>query len=224
MFDVTTDVVDGTLLISATFRVHAKNVNPAKTSSDILFAFQGLLANSQSQFNSLVSSFGTPFNSSAELFSSIAQDDRITVFLDANLNAEAKLVLKYLDPDELISTNVDTIQLFTHINEVGLALKGEIKDAFEVPISGYGNLQVTPSVHLDLKVKNTATPFEVHQNPSYIDKFQPSGEFKGIITVAEELFPADVTLQAYSSNLLKADDIEFVVGLDIDLVPITESE
>ena len=224
MFDITVDVVDGTLLIGATFRVHAKNVNPASTLSDISFALNDLLSDSGSELDSIVSLFGSAFNSSAELFSSITQLDKITLLLDANLNAEAKLVLKYLDPNQLISTNVDAIQLFTHINEVGLALIGEIKDAFEVTISGYGNLQVTPSVHLDLKVKNTATPFEVHQNPLSLEKYQTSGEFKGMITVAGENFPADVILQAYSPNLLHADSLGYVVGLDVDLVPMTESE
>lgn len=225
MFDITVDVMDGTLLIGATFRVHAKNVDAASTiSSDVLFLIHGLLIEAGYQFESIVSSFGTAFDSSAELFSSIATEDRITLLLDANLNAEARLVLKYVDPNVLISTNVNAIQLFTTIKEMNMALVGEISDAFDITIDAYGDLHVTPSVHIGLKVENTATPFDVHQNPSSIQKYRVSGEFEGLINVAGDNFPAGVALQAYSPNLPNEDSLEFVVGLDIDLVPITESE
>ena len=213
MFDLNVDVEDGSLIISATFELHTEGVNPAQTLSDISTSLDGLLADSGDQFQSIASSFGNAFDSAAELFTSIAQDDRITLLLNADLNAEAKLELSF-----------EGVKFSTSINEMKMALLAKITDTFDVTIGDFGDLHVSPSVQLRLQIENTATPFDVVQSPSSMGQFWYAGDFDGIIGVTMDNVPFNVFLRAYSPYLTTADSLEFDVRLDIDLVPIHESE
>lgn len=213
MFDLNVDVEDGSLIISATFELHTEGVNPAQTLSDISTSLDGLLADSGDQFQSIASSFGTAFDSAAELFTSIAQDDRITLLLNTDLNAEAKLELSF-----------EGVKFSTSINEMKMALLAKITDTFDVTIGDFGDLHVSPSVQLRLQIENTATPFDVVQSPSSMGQFWYAGDFDGIIGVTMDNVPFNVFLRAYSPYLTTADSLEFDVRLDIDLVPIYKSE
>ena len=213
MFDLNVDVVDGSLVVAATFELHTEGVNPAQTLSDISLSLNELLAESGDQFQSIVSSFGTAFDSAAELFTSIAQDDRITLLLNADLNAEAKLELSF-----------EEVKFSTSINEMKMAFLAKITDSFDVTIGDFGDLHVTPSIQLRLQAENTATPFDVVQNPSAMGEFWHAGDFDGLLNVAIDDVPVELSLRAYSPYLTTAESLEFDVRLDIDLIPIQESE
>ena len=213
MFDLFVDVVDGTLVIAATFQLNAEGVNPAQTLSDISTSLSGLLAESGDQFESIASSFGGAFDSAAELFAGIAESDRITLLLNANLSAEVRLELSF-----------EAIAFSTAIKELDMAFLARISDTFDVSIGDFGDLHITPSVQLRLQAENTATPFDVVQNPSAMKEFWFAGDFEGIINVAMDNVPAEISLRAYSPYLTNADNLEFEVRLDINLVPIQDSE
>ena len=207
------DVVDGTLLIAARFTLNAVGVNPFNTLSDISTSLSGLLAESGDQFESIASEFGSAFDSAAELFTSIAEDERITLSLNANLDAEVRLELSF-----------EAISFSTKINQLDMALLARISDTFDVPIGDFGDLHINPSVQLRLQINNTATPFDVVKNPSALKEFWYMGDFEGIVNIAMDNVPAEISLRAYSLYLTKVDSLEFEVTLDIDLLPIQESE
>jgi len=213
VFDLFVDVVDGTLVIAAVFQLNAEGINPAQTLSDISTALSGLLADSGDQFQNIASSFGDAFDSTAELFAGIAEDDRITLLLNANLSAEARLELSF-----------EAIAFSTLIKELNMAFLARISDTFDVSIGGFGDLHITPSVQLRLQAENTVTPFDVVQNPSALREFWFAGDFEGIINVAMDGVPAEISLRAYSPYLTNIDHLDFEVTLDIDLVPIQDSE
>lgn len=212
MFDIIIEVEDGSLIIALSFELHAAGVNPAQTLSDISSSLSGLMADSGEQFQSIANSFGSAFDSATELFTNIAQDDRITLSLNADLNAEAKLVL-----------NFEAIQFTTSINEMNMAFLARITDTFDVTIGGF-DIHVTPTIQLRLQAAHMALPFDVVQNPSALTQFQYSGDFEGVVTVGMDGVPAEISLRAYSPYLTNIDHLEFEVRLDINLVPIESSE
>jgi hypothetical protein len=105
-----------------------------------------------------------------------------------------------------------------------MALQAQITDSFDIEVGGFGYLHVIPSVQLRLQVENLATPFDAVQNPSAFGDFWYAGDFKGSVNIGMDNVPADITLRAYSPYLLQADSLEFGVSLDVDLVPIRDSE
>lgn len=193
--------------------MNAERVNPAQTLSDISTSLSGLLADSGDQFQSIASSFGSAFDSSAELFADIAKNDRIILLLDANLSTEVRLELSF-----------EAITFSTMINELNMAFRASIKDTFDLTIGDFGNLHITPTVELYLQAKNTATPFDVVKNSSALKEFWFAGNFEGVVNIAMENVPAELSLWAYSSDLTDIDSLAFAVRLDIDLVPIQASE
>ena len=213
VFDLFVDVVDGSLVIIATFQLNAKGVNPAQTLSDISTSLSGLLSDSGDQFQNMANSFGSAFDSAAELFAGIAQDDRITLLLDANLAVEVKLELSF-----------DEIAFSTTVNELSMSFLASITDTFDITIGDFGALAVTPSVQLSLQAENTATPFDITNNPSALAEFTFAGDFEGVINVVMDNVPAAISLQAYSPYLTNMDNLDFEVTLDIDLRPIEASE
>lgn len=217
-FEIGIEVEDGALVVTVSFALQAARVNPASTFSDISTSVHGLLTNSSDQFESILSSFGSSFDSVGGLFTSIT--DRIALSLDANLNAEVKLVadldVKFFTPG---------IESFTTMNEMSMALIAEIITVpFNVIVSGY-EIQVVPSVfQLRMSAENTALPFDVVESPLAFGDFTFSGDFEGIISIAMEDIPTDIVFKAYSPNLLESDSLDFGVGLDIDLSPLQQSE
>ena len=200
-------------MITGWFKLNAVGVNPANTLSDISTSLSGLLAKSGDQFESIASEFGSSFDSAAELFSSIAEDDRIILALNANLHAEVSLELSF-----------SSLSFSTKINQLDMALLANITDTFDVTIGDFGDLHVNPSFQLRLQINNTATPFDVVQNPSALKEFWYMGDFDGIVNIAMDNIPAEISLRAYSPYLTRVDSLEFEVTLDINLLPIQESE
>ena len=90
MFDISVEVEDRTLVIDVTFELHAAGVNPLQTLGDISSSLSGLLSESGDQFGSIASTFGSTFDSAAELFNDIASDDRITLLLNADLATKVR--------------------------------------------------------------------------------------------------------------------------------------
>ena len=135
-------------MIAAKFKLNAVGVNPSNTLSDISTSLSCLLADSGDQFQGIASEFGSAFDSAAELFTSIAEDERITLSLNANLDAEVGLELSF-----------EAISFSTKINKLDMALLARISDTFDVPIGDFGDLHINPSVQLRLQINNTATPF-----------------------------------------------------------------
>jgi hypothetical protein len=191
----------------------AEGINPAQTLTDISTSLSGLLSGASGQFEAIASSVGGAFDSATELFTSIAEDDRISLLMNANIDAEAILKLSF-----------SSISLSTKFKELTMALQAKITDTFDVAIGDFGELHITPSVQLRLQVENTAVPFDIVQNPSSLKEFWYSGDFEGIIHVAMDNVPAEITLRAYSPYLTKADSLVFEVTLDINLLPIRQSE
>jgi hypothetical protein len=213
VFDFDVRAEDGSLVIYASFELKAEGIDPAQTLSDISTSLSVLLAGSSEQFKSVATSFGVSFNSAAELFASIAKDERITLLMNANINAEATLKLSF-----------ESISFATNFNDLNMALQAQITDSFDIEVGGFGYVHVTPSVQLRLQVENLATPFDAVQNPSAFEDFWYAGDFKGSVNIGMDNVPADITLRAYSPYLLQADSLEFGVSLDVDLVPIRDSE
>ena len=213
VFDLDIDVIDGSLSISAIFELDAKDVSPARLLSDISASLSGLLVNSGTQFQSIASTFDSSFSSATQLLTSIAENDNISLSLSANLNAHVRLELSF-----------DAIEFSTTINELDMAFLAKISDTFDVTIAGFGDLHITPSVQLRLQAENTATPFDLVETPSALGQFQLSGDFDGLLNVAIDDVPAEISLSAYSSDITNLDSLEFEVTLDIDLVPIEDSE
>lgn len=158
---------DGTLIIIASFKLHATGVNPAQTVSDISRSLSGLLADSGDQFESIASSFGSSFDSVGELFTSIASDDRIFLSLNADLAAAARLELSF-----------NAINVSTSIEEMSMSFLARIADTFVVNIGDF-NMFVSPTIQLRLQAANTALPFDIVENPSALTQFQYSGDFEG---------------------------------------------
>ena len=200
-------------MIGAMFVLNAEGINPLQTLSDISSALSGLLADSGEHFESIASSFGTTFESAAELFNGIAEDDRITLLLNANLHVAARLELSF-----------EAISFSTIINEADMALMAKITDTFDVSIGGFGDIHINPSVQLRLQVENTATPFDMIENPSALGQVWFAGDFEGTIRVSMDNVPADLSLRVYSPFLTNVDSLEFEVRLDINLIPIQDSE
>ena len=180
-------------------------VNPANTLSDISTSLSGLLADSGDQFVSIASEFGSAFESTEELFTSIA--DRITLSLNANFNVEASLEL-----------SVEAISFSTKINELKSDLLAVIVDAFDVTI--VETLHITASVQLRLQAESTNSPLD----PSTLEELLFSGDFEGVVNVALDYVPSEISLRAYSPFLTDAETLEFEAALDIDLLPIQESK
>ena len=212
-FDLNVDTVDGSLVIDAKFMLNAEGINPLQTLSDISSALNGLLADSEGQFESIASSFGTTFESAAELFSGIAEDDRITLLMNAKLDVATRLELSF-----------EAVSFTARINEASMALLAKITDTFDLAIGSFGDIHITPSVQLRLHVENTATPFNMIENPSALGQVSFSGDLEGIINVGMDNVPAEVSLRVFSPNLMSIDNLEFEARLDIDLVPIQGSE
>ena len=212
-FDLNVDTVDGSLVIDARFILNAEGVNPLQTLSDISSALNGLLADSVEQFESIASSFGTTFESAAELFNGIAEDDRITLLLNAKLDVAARLELSF-----------EAVSFTAKINEANMALLAKITDTFDVAIGSFGDLHITPSIQLRLQAENTATPFSMTENPSALGQVSFSGDLEGIINVGMDNVPAELSLRVFSPYLTTTDNLEFEVRLDINLVPIQDSE
>jgi hypothetical protein len=213
VFDFNVETSDGSIVIYASFELKAEGINPAQTLSDISTSLSGLLAGSGDQFESIASSFGGFFDSADELFTSIAEDDRITLLMNANINAEARLLLSF-----------ESASFSMRFNELNMALLAKMEDTFNVTINDFGDLHVTPSVQLRLQVENLATPFDVVQNSSALRDVWFAGDFEGNIKVAMDNIPAEITLRAYSPYLTRVDSLEFEARLDINLLPIQESK
>jgi hypothetical protein len=213
VFEIFVDVVDGALVIDADFAINAQGVNPLQILGEVSSSIGGLLVGSGGKFNSIVSSFGSAFNSATQLFNSIATDERIALSLDANLNAKVRLELSFND-----------ITFRTINNDLSMSLLARIKDTFDVNIGSFGELHIIPSIQLQLQAENTATPFDMIQNPSALAEFSFDGEFEGIVTVNVDNIPMAISLIAQSTDLTSAAALEFEARLDIDLVPISDSK
>ena len=211
-FDINVEVADGALIIKASFEMHAEGVNPAQTLSDVSTSLNELLSDSGNEFQSIASAFGPIFDSSAELFTSIAESDKITLLLNANLKVDVEL-----------SLSLDAIELSTSIKELDMAFMASITDTFDIAI-GDSNVHVTPTVQLRLQAQNTALPFDVVQNPSALSEYSFSGDFEGTVVVGMDGVPAEISMRAYSPYLTQIDSLEFEVRLDINLVPIRASK
>jgi hypothetical protein len=209
VFEIFVDVVDGALVIDADFAINAQGVNPLQILGEVSSSIGGLLVGSGGKFNSIVSSFGSAFNSATQLFNSIATDERIALSLDANLNAKVRLELSFND-----------ITFRTINNDLSMSLLARIKDTFDVNIGSFGELHIIPSIQLQLQAENTATPFDMIQNPSALAEC----EFEGIVTVNVDNIPMAISLIAHSTDLPNAAALDFEARLDIDLVPISDSE
>ena len=192
--------------------MNAEGVNPAQTLSDVSTSLSSLLADSGDQFQSITSSFDVAFGSITELFAGIAENDRITLLLNAKFVTEVKLVLSF-----------EAITFSTTVNELSTSFLASITDTFDVAIGDF-DLHVTPTVQLRLQAENTATPFDIVDDPSALGKFWFAGDFEGLINVAIDNVPAEISLQAYSPYLTNADSLQFGVTIDIDLLPIQASE
>ena len=200
-------------MVDAIFKLNAEGVDPATTLGDVSSSLSALLANSGEQFESIASSFGTTFDSAAELFNSIAKDDRITLLLNAKLDVTARLELSF-----------ESIALSAIINESSMSLLAKISDSFDVTIGSFGDIHINPSIQLSLQVENTATPFDIASNPSALGQLSYLGYFQGIINVAMNSVPTEISLRAYAPYLTNINSLGFEVKLDIDLVPIQDSE
>ena len=211
-FDINVEVADGALILTASFEMHAEGVNPAQTLADVSTSLNDLLLDSGDEFQSIASAFGPLFDSSADLFTSIAESDRITLLLNANLKADVQL-----------SLSLDAIEFSTSIKELDMAFMASITDTFNIAIGDF-NIHVTPTVQLRLQAQNAAIPFDVVQNPSAVSNFSFSGDFEGIVVVGIDGVPAEISLRAYSPYLTQIDSLEFQVRLDINLVPIRDSK
>ena len=203
---------DGALILTASFEMHAEGVNPAQTLADVSTSLNSLLADSGDEFQSIAEAFGPAFDSSAELFTSIANSNKITLLLDANLKAGVQLSLSF-----------DAIDFSTSIDQLDMAFVASITDTFDIDIGG-SNIQVAPTIQLRLQAQNTALPFDVVQTPSAVSEFSFSGDFEGIVVIGMDGVPAEISLRAYSPYLTQIDSLEFGVRLDIDLVPIRASK
>ena len=203
----------GSLVVDAIFKLNAEGVDPATTLGDVSSSLSTLLANSGEQFESIASSFGTTFDSAADLFNSITGDDRITLLLNAKLDVTARLELSF-----------ESIALSAIINESSMSLLAKISDSFDVTIGSFGDIHINPSIQLSLQVENTATPFDIASNPSALGQLSYLGYFQGIINVAMNSVPTEISLRAYAPYLTNINSLGFEVKLDIDLVPIQDSE
>jgi hypothetical protein len=212
VFDINVEVEDGALVIVAKFELHAIDVNPAQTLSDISTSLSDLLADSGNKFKSITDSLGSAFDSAADFFTSIAEDERITLLLNADLNVEVRLAL-----------NFEAIQFFTKIKQMNMDFLAKITDTFDIELGDYV-IHVTPSVQLRLQAENTALPFDLVQDPLALTQFDFSGDFEGIVLVGMDDFPAEISFRAYSPYLTRVDSIEFEVRLDIDLALMQTSE
>ena len=169
MFDLSVEVENGSIVVAVTFALNAQDVNPAQTLSDVSSSLSSLLAGSSGAFESITSSFGETFDAAAQLFTEIAEDDRITLLLNAKLDVSAKLALSF-----------ESRSFSAVINEASMALLAKLSDTFDISIGNFGDLHITPSVQLRLQVENTATPFDVIDHPSYLKQVFFQGDFEGI--------------------------------------------
>lgn len=213
VFDLEVDVIDGSLTVSAVFELNAEDVSPARLLNDVSASLSDLLTNSGTQFQSVVSTFESSFSSATELFTSIAENEKISLSLNANLNAHAMLELSF-----------DAIEFSTIINKLDMAFLAKIYDTFDLAIGGFGDLHVTPAVQVRLQAENSAVPFDLVETPSALGEFQFSGDFNGNVNVNMDNIPAEIALSAYSPDITDLDSLDFDVRLDIDLRPIETSE
>lgn len=212
-FDLYVDALDGVLMIDARFILNAERVNPLPTLSDISSTLSHLLTASGEQFESVASSFGTVFESSTELFHNIAGLDKFTLLLNAKLDVAARLELSN-----------EGVSFLTILKEAKTSLIAEMIDPFDVSIVGFGDIHINPSVQLRLQVENTATPFDMIENPSALGQISKIGYFQVVINAGMVSVPTEISLRAYSPYLHQASSLELQVRLDIDLVPIQDGE
>jgi hypothetical protein len=133
--------------------------------------------------------------------------------MDVNLNVKVRLELSFSD-----------ISFSTTINDLSMVLLASITDAFDVTIGTFGDMHITPSLQLQLQAENTATPFDMVSNPSALTEISFNGNFQGIVTVNVDNIPMAISLIAHSTDLPNAAALDFEARLDIDLVPISDSE
>jgi hypothetical protein len=207
------DVLDGSLVIYAFFKLMAEEVKPTNTLKEVSTALRDLLIESGDDFQGITSSFGSTFNSPTELFTSITANDRIDLSLNANLYADARLELSF-----------EAIAFSSTINEVSSTLMARISDTFDVSNGNFGDLHATPWVQLRLQVKNTAAPFDMTQSSNALEEFLVEGDFEATINVGMDNIPTEITLAAYSPDLTNAESLHFAVTLDIDLLPIRKGK
>ena len=216
MFDIKVGVENGALAVIVTFGLHAADVIPTQTMSDVTTSFYGLLMDSSGQLGDVLSTFGSGFNSPIALFTSISNE--LVLSLNADLTTEVKLLadldVKFFTPG---------IMSFTTVNEMSMSLLAAMNDPFVVAIDNV-NIHVAPSVQLRMSAENTALPIDVIANPSSLGDFAFTGDFDGTVNIALAGVPTNITMRAYSPDLLAQDSLAFGLGLDIDLVPIQQSE
>ena len=205
-------MIDNALVIVADFKLHALGVNPAQTLSDVSSALSQCLSATSGKFEEIASSFGSMFDSASEFLAGIAQSEKIQLSLNARIDFEVRLDL-----------SVETVQLTSSINELNASFIALISDSYGVSIQDF-NIDVTPSLQLRLQTENTATPFDLLQNPSALRELSFGGDFMGLVVVSIPKVPAEISLRALSQDITKASSLEFDLSLDIDLVPIKDSE
>lgn len=183
-------------------------MNPAQTLADIASSLGSALQGSTGDFNEIAGAMSSSFDSAADLFTEIAQSDKILMSLDATLDFSVNADLS-LSSFSITSTMSDLRSSFT----------AYISDSYDFTAGGF-HTHITPSVLVFLEANNTATPFDVFATPNALTEFAFGGTFDGMVAVAVDGIPAQVTLRASSDDITKATSLQFEARLDIDLHPI----
>jgi hypothetical protein len=212
MLDVNVDIVGSALVLSARFKLNVADVNPANTLSGVANSLKTTLLQSSADFQAYTSSFGSTFSSASEFLSDIAQSDKINLALNASIDIDARLDL-----------SLDNVQLITLVNELKASFTGSMTDEYHVTIGGF-EIFVTPYVQLHLQAENTDCPFDVVNNSNALSEFSFGGDFAGLVVVRMDGIPAAISLSASSEDITSADSLIFELRLDIDLLPIKNSE
>jgi hypothetical protein len=132
--------------------------------------------------------------------------------LNANINVEVRLDL-----------SLEKVQMTSSVKELSSSFVASISDSYDISIQDL-SFHVTPRVELHLQTKNTATPFDLLQNPSALNEFSFGGSFVGLVVVGMEGVPVEISLRALSQDITNTSSLQFDLSLDIDLVPIKDGE
>lgn len=199
-------------MLVAGFKLHAHGVNPAHTLSDISGALSRCLSGTSGKFEDIAKSFGNVFNSASDLLGDVAQSEKIHLSLNANIDIEVRLDLSLAE-----------VQLTSTIKELSASFVASISDSYDISIEDF-SFHVEPHVELHLQTENTATPFDLFQNPSDLTELSFGGYFSGLVLVGMEGVPVEISVRALSQDITNTSSLEFDLSLDLDLVPIKDGE
>ena len=208
-FDFDIDLVDGKLVVDASFAMNVVGVNPLNALADVAGTLSNILEDQSSNIGDVAEQLGSSLDSAATFFQDLAGSDKITLQLNATIDLSVNIGL-----------SLDSFAISSSLNELKSSIVATFEDDYSTEISGV-NVAVAPSILLYLEAYNTAvidardagTTVDVFQTPSALTQFGFGGLFDARVTVG---------INDLGFSLLASDDDMFDVLPRTCHIPVNE--